>query len=317
MSFSLSDPSAVADGPVIEWEESACLLCGGRDWKQLVETPDQASGSAGLWFVVVQCQRCGLCFTNPRPSPSSIGQFYRPEYGPHRPRKKLNRSQRQPVFLSRRRRHRDRRLDLPWHGQGRLLDFGCGGGSFLKRMHERGWQVTGLDFSALAVHRIRSGLGLPALLGSLPHPELAPKSFDVITMWQSLEHVHDPQEVLRQAHDLLVSAGKLVVAVPNIDSQAFRWFGPAWYGLDVPRHLTHFSPITLQVMLERAGFRVRNVRMVRHSSWLRASARLTRRFPFKPYWRRCLTSKAISRMASWYGYWTRQSDCIMATAEVV
>jgi SAM-dependent methyltransferase len=184
-------------------------------------------------------------------------------------------------------------------------------------MHERGWQVTGLDFSALAVHRIRSGLGLPALLGSLPHPELAPKSFDVITMWQSLEHVHDPQEVVCQSHELLVPGGKLVVAVPNIDSQAFRWFGPAWYGLDLPRHLTHFSPVTLQVMMERAGFQVRSVRMVRHSSWLRASARLTHRFPFKPYWRRWLIYKAMSRLATWYSYCTRQSDCIMATAEKV
>src|SRR5260370_25639395 len=101
-------------------------------------------------------------------------------------------------------------------------------------------------------------------------------------MGQWLEHVHDPQEGVRQAHDLLVSGGKLVVAVPNIDSQAFRWFGPAWYGLDVPRHLTHFSPVTLQVMMERAGFLVRSVRMVRHSRWLRASARLPRRFPFNP-----------------------------------
>ena len=182
-------------------------------------------------------------------------------------------------------------------------------------MHQRGWRVTGLDFSAQAVHQIRSNLGLPVLLGSLPHPELAPESFDVVTMWQSPEHVHDPQAVLRQAHELLVSGGRLVVAVPNIDSQAFRWFGPAWYGLDLPRHLTHFSPITLQVMMERAGFQVQSLCMVRHSNWLRASARLTRRFPFKPHWRRWLTNKAISRLATWYGYWTRQSDCIMATAE--
>jgi hypothetical protein len=106
-----------------------------------------------------------------------------------------------------------------------------------------------------------------------------------------------------------------MVAVPNIDSLAFRWFGPAWYGLDLPRHLTHFSPVTLQVMMERAGFHVRGVRMVRHSSWLRASARLTGSFPFKPHWRRWLTYKAVSRLATWYGYWTRQSDCIMAIAQ--
>ena len=111
-----------------------------------------------------------------------------------------------------------------------------------------------------------------------------------------------------------MGGGRLFVAVPNIDSQAFRWFGQAWYGLDLPRHLTHFSPVTLQVMIERAGFQVVKVRMVRHSSWLRASARLTRRFPFKPRWRRFMTNKSLSQLATWYGYWTRQSDCMMVEA---
>jgi SAM-dependent methyltransferase len=313
MTFFIPEQSAVADqqGTVIEWEETACHLCGSRKWSQLVEAPDQAAGGVGLWFAVVQCKRCGLCFTNPRPSRGSIGQFYHPEYTPHRSKDRTN-SKTSLGFLPRRR-HRER-FEPRWHGRGRLLDFGCGAGSFLERMHERGWSVTGLDISAAAVNQIQAGLGLPVLLGSLPHPELAPDSFDVITMWQSLEHVHDPQVVLRQAHELLVAGGKLYVAVPNIDSLPFRWFGPAWYGLDLPRHLTHFSPVTLQVMMERAGFRVRKIRMIRHSSWLRASAQLTRRFPLRPGWRRWLTAKSASRLATWYSYWVRQSDCILAQA---
>jgi len=316
MNFFFPEPSAVATrpGPIIEWEETHCYLCGSDQWTPLVEAPDQAAKSEGLWFAVVQCKRCGLCFTNPRPSPSSIGQFYHADYEPHQPRKLSKQAWFGPPLNSRKRRHRDRRLELPWHGQGRLLDFGCGRGSFMQRMHERGWKVTGLDFSARAVHRIQNHLGLPTLLGSLPHPELAPKSFDVITMWQSLEHVHHPQEILRQANELLVSAGRLFVAVPNIDSQAFRWFGPAWYGLDLPRHLTHFSPVTLQVMIERAGFQVLSVRMVRHSSWLRASARLTCRFPSKARWRRLLVNRFVSRLAAWYSYWMGQSDCIVVEA---
>ena len=93
-----------------------------------------------------------------------------------------------------------------------------------------------------------------------------------------------------------------------------RHFGAHSWILDLPRHLTHFSPITLQVMMERAGFRVRKVRMIRHSSWLRASAQLTQRFPLKPGWRRWLSAKSASRLATWYSYWTRQSDCILAQA---
>src|SRR5262249_10576488 len=154
------------------------------------------------------------------------------------------------------------------------LDFGCGGGSYLRRMHGAGWQVVGLDVSAAAVERVRTDLGLPALAGTLPHPLLEPAGFDVVTMWHSLEHVHDPPAVLREGRRLLVPGGRLLVAVPNIDSLAFRWFGPAWYALDLPRHLTHFTPRTLTLMLQQAGFRPGPVRMVGHSHWVRSSAKL-------------------------------------------
>ena len=67
---------AASSNPVVEWEEPDCLLCGGRNWLPLVEAADEMRGGAGLWFVVVQCQECGLCFTNPRPSPPTMRQFY-------------------------------------------------------------------------------------------------------------------------------------------------------------------------------------------------------------------------------------------------
>src|SRR5262249_20165886 len=156
----------------------------------------------------------------------------------------------------------------------RLLDFGCGGGSYLARMHGQGWDVTGLDVTPTAVAELIAKPRLRAFAGSLPHPQLLGDTFDVITMWQSLEHVHAPLDVLREAHRLLAPSGKLIIAVPNIDSLPFRWFGQAWYGLDLPRHLTHFAPWTLRLLLHRAGFRAGKLRMVRHSSWLRSSARL-------------------------------------------
>src|SRR5437868_5675797 len=145
-----------AAGPVVEWEEPDCLLCGGPRWTPLLEAPDVAPGGRGLWFAVVQCLDCGLCYTNPRPTPASIGQFYSPVYGPH--------SAPHRVTRGRWRRSRKERQVLPLHGRGRLLDFGCGGGSYLERMHRQGWRVTGLDISARAVHRVRSQLGLPALV---------------------------------------------------------------------------------------------------------------------------------------------------------
>ena len=110
---------------------------------------------------------------------------------------------------------------------------------------------------------------LHAFSGSLPHPALEERSFDVITMWQALEHVHQPLEILQSAHQLLCPGGKIIITVPNIDCLAFHLFGTAWNGLDLPRHLVHFSPTTLRLMLKRAGFRPGRVTMVRRS-WLAA-----------------------------------------------
>jgi SAM-dependent methyltransferase len=181
-------------------------------------------------------------------------------------------------------------------------------------MRERGWQVMGVDIAAETVHRIRDRLGLPALVGSLPHPELGPESFDVITMWHALEHVPDPAGVLRAARQLLTADGQLLVAVPNIDSLAFRVFGQAWFGLDLPRHLTHFSPWTLHLMLERAGFRVERIRMAGPSSWLRHSARVACQYAQARLFHRWMRGKPLSRLSAWYANLTGQADCIIATA---
>jgi SAM-dependent methyltransferase len=182
-------------------------------------------------------------------------------------------------------------------------------------MHRQGWQVVGLDTSAAVVSRIREELGLPAFAGTLPHAQLRPGSFDVITMWHSLEHAHHPREILRQAYFLLAPRGRLLVATPNIESLPFRWFGKSWYGLDLPRHLTHFSPETLRRMLERVGFRLRVARLVRQSNWMRYSARLACRAPQHPRWQRWLKTKAGSRLACWYSHLLRQSDCMLVIAE--
>jgi SAM-dependent methyltransferase len=295
--------------PRLDWEESDCLLCGSGDWRPVIEAPERQD--PGLRFLIVQCQHCGLCFTNPRPSPASIAQFYDDDYAPHQPKPEKGPPtrwwNRLPFF------HRPSlRQNLPLQGQSRLLDFGCGDGAFLRRMRRLGWNVTGLDLSHAAVDRLRRDNDLTVYQGSLPHPELLPDSFDVVTMWQALEHAHRPLEVLQAAHGLLARGGKLIVTAPNIESLPFRWFGPAWFGLDLPRHLTHFSPPTLRHMLHQAGFQPSRVRLLRRSAWLRRSAQLAEPKP-SPRWLTFLRSRVGANLASWYCYFGRLSDCMMVT----
>jgi SAM-dependent methyltransferase len=317
MSFFPRDVAApvAALDPVVEWEEVNCLLCGGRNCSPLLEAQDNIQGGTGLWFFVVQCQDCGLCFTNPRPGPHSILPFYPEDYEPFQnPHQRRRRHWWHPFTRWCHRPRRERQL-MPLHGQGRLLDVGCGGGSFLDRMHRQGWKVTGVETSATVVERVQNELGLNVLPGSLPQADLEPASFDLITMWHSLQHHHDPFEVLRAAHRLLAPGGKLVVAVPNIDSLPFRWFGQVWFGLNLPRHLTHFAPWPLYLMIHRAGFRVGQVRMNRHSAWIRSSARLACQSSQATFWYRWLKRKSVSRLASWYGYLTNQADSMTVVAE--
>ncbi len=314
--------AAVADSPAdaapgLRWDDSPCPLCTAADDEPLFEAadPTPTPGETARRFLVVRCKQCRLVYTNPRPDADEIHRFYPADYRPHRPRKHTHARKPHPFERLLGRPTAERRGALPWPGVGRMLDFGCGGGSFLKRMADEGWAVTGLDNSPAAVRAVTKDLNLRAFVGSLPHPELTPSSFEVITMWHSLEHVHDPLAVLREAYHLLVPGGRLVVACPNIDSWAFRRYAESWFGLDLPRHLTHFTPTTLGMMLQTAGLRVLETRGVRHSDWLRASARMAAGTPLADWLDKLFLWKPAAKLAAWLAYTLGQSDCMLAVAE--
>ena len=306
----MTGDGASAEPP--DWEEPNCPLCGSGRRSIVLEASEEAAATTGPRPAVVRCGACGLCYTSPRPTPAAMHRFYPEDYSPHRL---------QPQAKS-------RGMKKWWAGRfglgvrsalrrlekGRLLDFGCGGGKFLAQMHAEGWEVLGVDVSKAVVDRVQQELGLPALAGDLSAQELEASSFELITMRQSLEHVHDPLEVLRQARRLLVPGGALMVWVPNIDSLPFRWFGPAWYGLDLPRHLAHFTPATLRRVVAEAGFEAGRLWMVPHSSWLQRSAKRARELGRSGPKSRWLAWRPVSRWVTRYAFLTRQSDCIALTA---
>jgi SAM-dependent methyltransferase len=249
----------------------------------------------------VRCSRCGLHFTNPRPDGAHIGAYYQGDYAPYQKQKgelerdsaistkvrtwvladaygspdhkptggQLTVARLARVFQS----PEHFGFGIPYHGQGRLLDFGCGNGTFLRRMKAIGWTCTGLDFSADAVAAVRAG-GIAALQGTLPHPELSGGSFDVIAMRHALEHVPAPRPVLMSAMDLLVPGGRLVITVPHFDSWEREVFGDAAMTLDLPRHLLHFTVDTLRGVLESCGFETIAIYQHSRNNWIRKSLSL-------------------------------------------
>jgi len=125
--------------------------------------------------------------------------------------------------------------------------------------HKAGFKVLGVEHGEESKSLIERQFGLPVRTGGIEALD-GDRQFDVITMFHVLEHVADPARTLRNLKDRLTDDGLLVIEVPNIESWGFRWFGKGWRGLDLPRHVTHFSPQTLTGLLRRTGFEPVSVR---------------------------------------------------------
>jgi SAM-dependent methyltransferase len=151
--------------------------------------------------------------------------------------------------------HKKREIVLRHKRGGNLLDVGCATGDFLSLMSEDGrWKVFGVETDAEAAGCAARIDGAEVWCGRAEEVEYPPSTFDVVTMWHALEHLHDPKRALTRVRRALRHDGVLVVAVPVLDSFDARFFGRYWSGYDVPRHLSTFSMATLSRMLVSAGF---------------------------------------------------------------
>ena len=119
---------------------------------------------------------------------------------------------------------------------------------------------------------------------------------------------------LRAAGDLLLPGGRLIVAAPNFDCGAFHLFGKAWFGIDLPRHLIHFTPDTLVDMIRRAGLDMSQVLQTRHADWVRRSADMAAATDQKSWWIRLLRRRLASSLLSRWWQWTGHADAIVVTA---
>lgn len=136
------------------------------------------------------------------------------------------------------------------------------------------------------------------------------------TLADFLEHSHDPLAVLTELRGRLGTGDRLTVEVSNIESSSFRRFAAAWVGLDLPRRLIHFSPATLRRTLERAGFRVTELRTIARADWVQTSARLTIRSGRATLWQRALAYRSIAGFAAVTSYLAGAGDQIAAVAVV-
>ncbi|HEY4147819.1 MAG TPA: class I SAM-dependent methyltransferase [Chitinophagaceae bacterium] len=232
-----------------------CPGCGSPSIRQVL-TAEDFTVSHQL-FNIWECGGCSLRFTQDIPDAASIGQYYRSDaYVSHTDTKEglVNRL----YHFIRRRTLRQKCAFLRRQTgltTGSLLDIGAGTGAFANTMHKAGWQVTALEPDSDTRQRAKATYGLellPAdgLLG------LEAGSFDAITLWHVLEHVHELHRYIEQIKRLLKPGGCLFIAVPNYTSYDAGYYCQYWAAYDVPRHLYHFSPASMQRLLQPYQLRI-------------------------------------------------------------
>jgi 2-polyprenyl-3-methyl-5-hydroxy-6-metoxy-1,4-benzoquinol methylase len=137
---------------------------------------------------------------------------------------------------------------------GAILDMGCSSGNFLRSLSKDRWKPHGIEINPATAERARKDAGAEVFTGDVLDAAFPHESFDAITAFDVLEHMYQPVEVLKKVKTWLKPDGIIFLQVPNILSWEARWFGSYWFGLDVPRHLFHFSPRSLVTIGRTLGF---------------------------------------------------------------
>lgn len=275
--------------PVQDLERvTRCPVCNGMERTVLhVGLTDRVFCVADGEWDIYKCSACSSGYLDPRPTIDSIGRAYSGYYthsaedhpivrrsgrmrslihdllnGYQNSRYKLKRTPELrlgrwliPLLPSLRAAADAECRHLPPlpKGGGRLLDVGCGNGGFLVLAKQAGWHVEGIDFDATAVETAKAR-GLDVRFGGSELLNEKKEYYDVITLCHVIEHIHNPEILLRNLYASLKPDGLLWLDTPNLKSVGARRFGSSWRDLDPPRHLVLFNPGSLEKCLKKAGF---------------------------------------------------------------
>jgi SAM-dependent methyltransferase len=139
---------------------------------------------------------------------------------------------------------------------GKLLDAGCGPGFFVKAAHDAGYNATGVEVSQFAVDFARDELGLNVCQGQVRSADLPDGPFDVVTLWDVIEHLPDPAQAVADLGNALAPGGVLLLSTGDVNSLVAKLSGSRWHLFTLPEHLWFFTPASLRTLLERAGLEV-------------------------------------------------------------
>jgi len=237
-------------------EKINCNICGKDDYeivypslytdKDNVVELFKSSGDEPSKDQIVKCKNCRLIYVNPRITPEKIIEGY----SEGSDEKFISQAKgREKTF------NRALKVVEKYVRIGKLLDIGTAGGSFLAAAKKRGWQVNGIEPNKWLCDWGKKNYGIEIKQGTLEKNNFEAGSFDLVTLWDVLEHVPDPTDTLTRVNKLLKMNGSLVVNYPDIDSSVAKLMKRKWVFI-LTVHLFYFTPTTIRKLLEKCGFEV-------------------------------------------------------------
>src|SRR5690606_37717347 len=236
---------------------ASCPLCKSEHFANYMVVKDHSISKES--FSICKCSHCDFLFTNPRPNKENIDKYYQSEnYISHKDKSTNLVNLVYKIVRKFTLKKKVQWLNETSNPKGRLLDFGCGTGKFLTSAEKDGWKAVGLEpnkeAASIAIHKY--GLKVYYSLSELEEE----KKFDAITLFHVLEHVHDLKATLDTLLTKLKKRGTLLIAVPNFDSYDAGFYGEHWAALDIPRHLYHFTPQTMEMLAKENGLKIKSTK---------------------------------------------------------
>lgn len=233
-----------------------CPICGCNEWKALCSAPDRFFHRNKL-YQLLRCLSCTLVRLDNPPPPEEMAHHYGSEY--HAEVVVAG-----ETGIEKRWRY-SRKTVLAMVQGGTLLDIGCNSGGFLRSLAGGDWDLYGVEISRLQARRAEATSGAQVFVGDILDAPFPDSSFDVITGFHVLEHVYQPVAVIKKLWEWLKPGGFLYLHVPNIQASDAYLFKSYWYGLELPRHLFHFSPSSLSRLLSAFDFDEIRLRTLPHT----------------------------------------------------
>lgn len=246
---SVSAPQLIADredgAMPANLNPGSCLVCGQNGAQEWLRGPDRFHGRQEN-YTLLRCPACSIVWLSDPPKPAEMHLHYTDAY-----HKLISAAgENSPV------RWKARKAALtPYKQSGALLDLGCSSGSFLESLRDGPWKLYGVEMSAEGAKTAEARSKAQVFVGDILDAPFPRESFDAITCFDVLEHLYEPRRVMARVGEWLKPGGIFYVLVPNVDSAEARVFGSYWHGLELPRHLFHYSPASLKALAESAGLR--------------------------------------------------------------